>query len=282
MDRILKIGMLGCGEIAYEGSGPSIKKARNAEMIVAMDPVGHVAASFGQDFRMDHTTELEDVLGNDEVDAVVISAPHYMHEPLTVQAARAGKHVMCEKPIACTLEQADRMIEACRETGVLLSINMVTRYSAVTIKGRELVDQGVVGKIMGLQFHVMADKPTSYWSGGYSGRVPTDWRPSVEQSGGGVLVMNLVHDIDRFRYMTGLEVVRAYSEFDTFATDVEVEDYIAVTYRYDNGAIGNATASSCAKGRGGTGNRIVGRADRFRFKESASFHHRRVRGIGVW
>lgn len=154
--------------------------------------------------------------------------------------------------------QADRMIEACREAGVLLSINLITRYSAVTCKGRDLVDQGVVGKILGLQFHVMVDKPTSYWSGGYSGRVKTDWRPSVEQSGGGVLVMNLVHDIDRFRYMTGLEVVRAYSEYDTFVTDVEVEDYIAVTYRYNNGVTGNATASSCAKGRGGTGNRILG------------------------
>ena len=58
--------------------------------------------------------------------------------------------------------------------------------------------------------------------------------------------------------MTGLEVVRAYSEYDTFVTDVEVEDYLAVTYRYNNGVIGNATAPSCAKGRGGTGNRILG------------------------
>ena len=58
--------------------------------------------------------------------------------------------------------------------------------------------------------------------------------------------------------MTGLEVVRAYSEYDTFVTDVEVEDYLAVTYRYNIGVIGNATAPSCAKGRGGTGNRILG------------------------
>ena len=165
---------------------------------------------------------------------------------------------MCEKPIACTLDQADRMIEACRKADVQLGIALVSRYSASTVKGKELVEAGAIGKVIGMQFHVMANKPDSYWRGGYTGRVTTDWRPSVEMSGGGVLVMNLVHDIDRFRFMTGLEPVRAFCEFDTFLTDVEVEDAITVTYRYDNGAIGTATATSCAPGMMGNGNRIVG------------------------
>jgi predicted dehydrogenase len=73
-----------------------------------------------------------------------------------------------------------------------------------------------------------------------------------------VLVMNLVHDIDRVRHITGLEAVRVSCEYDTFCTDTEVEDYITAIYRYDNGAVGTVTATSCARGRRGTGNRIVG------------------------
>jgi predicted dehydrogenase len=227
-------------------------------MVIAMDPVPDVAASFGKTFEVPHTTKVEDVLSRPEVEAVVISAPHYLHEPLAVQAAQAGKHVMCEKPIACTLEQADRMIDACRKAGVLLGINLVSRYEPATLQGKALLASGAIGKVIGMQFHVMGDKPESYWTGGYTGRVRTDWRTSKEKSGGGVLVMNLVHDIDRFRYMTGLEAVRATCEYDTFCTATEVEDYISVTYRYDNGAIGTVTASSCARGRRGQGNRIVG------------------------
>jgi predicted dehydrogenase len=70
--------------------------------------------------------------------------------------------------------------------------------------------------------------------------------------------MNLVHDIDRLRYITGLEATRVSAEWDTYCTDVEVEDFISVTLRYDNGAIGNMLASSCARGGRGPGNRIYG------------------------
>ena len=127
MNGVLKIGMIGCGEIAYKASGQAIQQARNAEMVIAMDPVAHVAESFGATFGVNHTTELEQVLGSEDVEAVVISAPHYLHESLTVQAAEAGKHVMCEKPIACTMAQADRMIAACKNAGVLLSVNLISR-----------------------------------------------------------------------------------------------------------------------------------------------------------
>lgn len=258
MARKLKIGMLGCGEIAYKATGRSIMECQKAEMIVAMDPVPDVAESYGKTFEMPHTTSVEEVLSNPEVEAVVISAPHYLHAPLTVQAAEAGKHVMVEKPMACTLEQADAMIEACRKADVRLAVNLVSRYAPTTVKARELVRGGVIGKVIGIQFHGMSRKPDSYWTGGYTGRVQTTWRMSKAESGGGVLVMNFVHDLDRLWYITGLSPVRAFCEYDTFRTDTEVEDYIALTFRYDNGAIGTLTASSCAEGTRGHGDRIVG------------------------
>jgi UDP-N-acetyl-2-amino-2-deoxyglucuronate dehydrogenase len=261
----LHIGMIGCGEIAYGETAIAIQAADHAEMVIAMDTVQHVARSFGETYGVAYTTRLEDVLERPEVDTVVLSVPHDLHAPLTARAARAGKHVMVEKPIACTLEQADEMIAACREAGVRLGVLLITRYDSEVARARELIGRGAVGNIIAQQFHVVSNKPESYWTRGYSGRVHTDWRRSKERSGGGTLMMNLTHDVDRLRAITGLEAVRVYAEYDTFATDTEVEDTITLTIRYDNGAIGTLYACSCAPGAGSTGDRIYGTAGQIVF-----------------
>lgn len=285
MSSELRIGMIGCGEIAYKATAKSIQAAENARMVIGMDPVEHVAQSFGETYDVEATTRTEDVLSRSDVDAVVISAPHYLHEPLTIQAAEAGKHVMVEKPIACNVKQADAMIDACAKAGVKLAVNLVSRYTGAAIRAKELIEQGAIGKVLALKFHVAADKKETYWTQGYSGRVQTDWRTLKEKSGGGILMMNLVHDIDRMRYITGLEAVRVYSEYDTFLTDVEVEDFITVSIRYDNGALGNILASSCARGGEGTGNRIYGADGQLLFGSNLRvFTTRNVEGLeqGRW
>jgi predicted dehydrogenase len=254
----LRIAMIGCGEIAYKATARSIQASDHAEMVTGVDPVEHVARSFGETYGIETTTNLEAVLASREVDAVIISTPHYLHAPLAIQAARAGKHVMVEKPIACTVDQADAMIAACREAGVLLSVCLVSRYNPEAARAKALIDRGAIGRITALKFHGASNKPDSYWTGGFTGRVQTTWRKSLAQSGGGILIMNFVHDIDRLRYITGLEAVRIYAELDTYTTDVEVEDWITISIRYDNGALGNLLASSCARGGDSTGNRIYG------------------------
>ena len=249
--------MIGCGEIGV-ANAKSIDGAQNARISMAMDVVEKVAKDIGEQYNAPYTTDVGELLASQEVDAVIISTPHYLHAPLTVQAAKAGKHVMVEKPIAINLEQADEMIAACENAGVLLSVCFVSRYSVYCLKAKELIEKDVIGKIIAVKISAISDKPESYWHGGYSGRVKSDWRVFKEKSGGGYMIMNLVHDIDRLRYITGLEAVRVYSEYDTFATDVEVEDFLSVVIRYDNGAIGSIDGSSCAKGRESFGNRIYG------------------------
>ncbi|HID06232.1 MAG TPA: Gfo/Idh/MocA family oxidoreductase, partial [Armatimonadetes bacterium] len=127
----------------------------------------------------------------------------------------------------------------------------------------ELVQNEVIGRVIGISIHVLGDKPESYWYGGYTGRAQTDWRMHRDSSGGGILIMNAVHNIDYLRFITGLEVLRVYAEYDTLATSgVDVEDIISVTMRYANGAIGFIEALSCARGSYGpsqwAGDRIFG------------------------
>ncbi len=264
---IIRLGMVGCGEIAHKATGPAIQEAEGCEMLIGVDPVAGIAHSYGQAFGIKATTHLEDVLGNSDVDAVVISAPHYTHAPLAIRAAEAGKHVLVEKPIATNVKDADRMVEACAKHGVLLGVLLCSRYLPEALKARELIAQGAIGDIFAVQHHETKKKHDSYWTGGFTGRVDTVWRQSKRDSGGGPLIMNQVHDIDRMRYVTGLEPVRVYAEAGTFGSPrgVQVEDTIVVTLRYDNGAVGTILTSSACVGNESTGNRIYGTRGQFIF-----------------
>jgi predicted dehydrogenase len=122
------------------------------------------------------------------------------------------------------------------------------RYLPYIQKAKQMIEQGALGKLLGLNLTHYLDKPVSYWTGGRTGRVTTDWRLSKEKGGGGVLVFNLVHYLDIIGYLTSQEVVKAYSEYGTFDSPSETEDTISVTLRYDNQLVGNITAASCVRG----------------------------------
>jgi UDP-N-acetyl-2-amino-2-deoxyglucuronate dehydrogenase len=256
MSRKLRFGLIGLGEIAYSSTGHVLRQTANAEMIVGMDPLADIAASYEAEFGIPCSTNLEDVLAHPDVDAVVISTPHNLHVPLGIQAAQAGKHVVVEKPMATTLDDADALIAACKNAGVLCSSKEGSvRYQPATAKAKELITQGAIGELMATQVVGASNKPPSYWTGGYTGRVQTTWRKSKFESGGGVLIMNYIYDFYRLRYITGQEITRVFAEFGTYRTPVEVEDFITVTMRYTNGALGTWMASSCAPGASKAGAR---------------------------
>ena len=274
MTRKLRFGLIGLGEIAYSSTGHVLQQTANAEMIVGMDPLPDIAASYQATFGIPCSTNLEDVLSHPDVDAVVISTPHNLHVPLGIQAAQAGKHVIVEKPMATTLEDADALIAACKNAGVLCSSKEGSvRYQPATAKAKALIAQGAIGELMATQVSGASNKPPSYWTGGYTGRIQTTWRKSKFESGGGVLIMNYIYDFYRMRYLTGQEVTRVFAEFGTFRTPVEVEDFITVTLRYTNGALGSWMASSCvpgaskmgARGTKATDNRLFGTAGQIVF-----------------
>ena len=244
----LGIGMIGCGEIAVQ-TARGIAAAPSARHVMVMDVDARVAGDLGATYGVPHTTEVAALLANPDVDAVYIAVPHYLHAPLALRAIEAGKHVLVEKPIATTLEDADKMIAAARARGLTLSVAYLAQGNAALRRVRDLVADGAIGRVLGTRIVLRSDKPESYWTGGFTGRIQTDWRSSKAKAGGGVLIMNTVHDLNTMRWLVGLEVVRVYAEYDTFTTAVEVEDFVAVTYRYANRAIGTLEAGSAIRGR---------------------------------
>lgn len=213
-----------------------------------MDLNEEAAASLAREFDVDHTTSLDEVLGDDSIDAVVIAVPHHLHADVTIRAAEAGKHVIVEKPLATTLADADAMIEACRRAGVALSVLFSYRYEPIVVRAKQLIDEGALGTLTGTHIQFMTEKPVRYWAEGYKGRVQSDWRGSWDKAGGGVLMMNVCHMLDYFAFITGLEPSHVYSTYSTELSPVEVEDSISVSIGYDGGAIGSVHASSLARG----------------------------------
>jgi len=247
MPSELRFGIIGCGEIALQ-TCKGIAAAPNATVAMLMDPRPELLADLAEMFGAPTTTSADEVFASPDVDAVYIATPHNQHAPLGIRAAKAGKHVLVEKPIATTLADADALIAACRESGVALGVAYLAPVDGGMAAARDLVQGGALGKIIAVRITTYADKPDSYWTGGYTRRVHTTWRTSKEEAGGGILIMNAVHDLNTVRWVTGLEVARVYAEYDTLATQVEVEDTIGAVLRYDNGAIGVIQAGSAMRG----------------------------------
>jgi UDP-N-acetyl-2-amino-2-deoxyglucuronate dehydrogenase len=247
MASLLRFGIIGCGEIAAQ-TCQGISSAPNTAIAMLMDTRPEVLSDLAEFYHVPTTTDVDALLANPEVDAVYIATPHYLHAPLGIKAAEAGKHVLVEKPIATTLADADALIAACEKHNVKLGVAFYAQVDAAMAAARDLVRAGVLGKITFVRLSSLSRKPDAYWHGGYTGRVYTDWRTRKAQAGGGVLIMNVIHDLNTVRWVTGLEVVRVYSEMDTLATPVEVEDTIGVVMRYDNGAIGVVQAGSAMPG----------------------------------
>ena len=250
----LKFGLIGLGEIAYKSTGKIFRTTNKAEMIAGMDPVEHVTRSYQEEYGIPCSTNLNDILDNPKVDAVIISTPHNTHASLGIKAAEAGKHVIVEKPMATEMKDADALIQACKENGVLCSSKEAgIYYHSAGIKAREFVKKGAIGDIMAFHVFGAANKPPSYWTGGYSGRVQTTWRKSKNAAGGGLLIMNYIYDICRIRFLSGLDVSRVYGEYDVFRTDAEVEDFFSLTLRLENGALAVISGSSCIPGADASG-----------------------------
>lgn len=199
----------------------------------------------------------EALLGTPGLEAVLLSVPHHLHRPMAVQAARRGKHVMVEKPIANTLEEADEMIDACRANGVSLAVNYSFRYLPKIQKARSLIEAGALGTITGVQITSHQYKDRGYWAGAGSNS-PDDWRASKEKCGGGFLIMTLCHAIDYVYFVTGLKASRVYSEYATLGSPAEVEDMLSISFRMSNGAVGNVSAGSIMRGMPKAEERIWG------------------------
>ncbi|GAA2616475.1 myo-inositol 2-dehydrogenase [Paractinoplanes durhamensis] len=200
----------------------------DARLAAVADPVPGAAERLGADRAY---TDPEQVWADDDVDAVVIAAPARFHADLVVAAARAGKHVFCEKPMALTLADADRAIDACRAAGVVLQVGFNRRFAPDWAAARILLDTGQLGTPRLLRSLT---------------RDPGGFDPA-RVAPGTIFLETLIHDFDTLRFLNpGAEPVEVFAVADALVEpewrDRGLLDTAVVTIRFDNGAVGTAEA----------------------------------------
>ena len=209
---------------------------------------------------------LADLLADDAVDIVYIALPHYLLAPTTEQALAAGRHVLVEKPMALDDEEARRLGRMAEARKLRLGVFFQQRRAGTVGVARRLVSGGAIGEVRMARIATVTDKPPAYYRSGWSGRVVDGWRTRRDQAGGGVVLMNSIHQLDAFRYVTGLSFVGVLAATATLSSDIEVEDAASATLRLSNGGLANLVATAHSPGAGEPGtdrNRRQRRAHRF-------------------
>jgi predicted dehydrogenase len=246
---VLRTGLIGCG-----GRGAALADAisgtGNTRLTMVMDLSKKLSQNLGDRLRVPWTTELAEILDSKLLDAVLICTPHHLHASQVIQAAKSGKHIMIEKPFATSLREAVAAYQEVRKAGVHLSVILNHRYSPEIRAAKALIGMGALGELFGASLIFQEDKPLSYWRGGLTGRASSDWRMKWETSGGGVLIMTIIHYLDLLRYLPALEIVEVSAKYATLDSPGEVEDAITLWLRYENGSLGTVNGSSCARGIG--------------------------------
>ncbi len=189
---MVRWGMIGIGTIGREWMAAAIANQPDGELVAvaSSDPARASAFAAERGIEKAHVT-VADLLNDDAIDAVYVSTTNEWHKPQTLAAAAAGKHVLCEKPLAMNLADAVEMASACREAGLVMGTNHHLRNSATHRKLRELVASGAIGVVQAARvFHAVFLPPHVQ-----------GWRINAPESGGGVIFDITVHDADSVRFI---------------------------------------------------------------------------------
>ncbi|SFI65709.1 Gfo/Idh/MocA family protein [Thermoflavimicrobium dichotomicum] len=223
---MIRYGIVGCGHIAKKHVA-AIQAVDGAELVAVCDTNENRLAEFAVD-GVQGFTHIDDLLKTD-VDVVCICTPSGLHPELTIRAAEAKKHVVVEKPMALTLEDADRMIEACEKNGVKMAVVHPNRFRPAVQELRKKLENGSFGKIGHANATVRWNRNQAYYD-------QAPWRGTKEMDGG-VLMNQAIHNIDLLLWMMG-EVDEVTSYHATRIRQIEAEDTSVSIIRFKSGALG--------------------------------------------
>ena len=234
---MIRVAIVGTGSIAAAHVQAYLKQAGRCEIAALCDIVPGKAGQMKERFGLQNADCYEDyraLLARQDIDLVDVCAPPFVHGEVSVAALRSGKNVVCEKPMAASLEECDAMLKARDESGKLLSIIAQNRFRKPIRDLKALLDSGLAGRVR----HVQVD---SFWWRGHS-YYDLWWRGTWVKEGGGCTLNHAVHHIDMLCWMMGLPE-KVTSVFSNVGHDnAEVEDLSLSILRYP-GALGQLTAS---------------------------------------
>ncbi len=243
----LGLGVIGCGNMGAS-LATSAATLENAGVVCVSDVDETKGKDLAGKLSADYDPDYHRMLKRDDVEAVLIASPPFMHAEMAIAAAEAGVHVFSEKPMSPTLEGCDAMVAAARKHGVKLGVGLVCRFHATHTKVREIALSGEIGKPVCLIVHRLG--------GGWGGNWVAHWRTKRAQSGGTLMEVN-AHEIDFMRFVLG-DARKVYAVGGNFREKgIDYPDVALVSVNFASGAVG-LLHSSHVSAVGGYGGRLDG------------------------
>jgi predicted dehydrogenase len=221
-------GVLGCGDITDKRGAPAINAQAESRLVAFQSRTAAQAEAFARRHGAQRwTTSREELLADPEVTAVYVATEHHRHCDDTIAAAEAGKHVLCEKPMAMSVPECRRMIDACARNGVALQIAYYRRYYPKMLRMKELLDSGAIGEPVTAGIHLAGRLSRESIT-------PGNWRLDADLSGGGALVDTGSHRLDLLCWLLG-EPERAAAFAECREMPIEAPDVESILIRMASG-----------------------------------------------
>ncbi|WP_226581330.1 Gfo/Idh/MocA family protein [Halobacillus litoralis] len=235
----LKIAVIGCGSIAQHRHLLEYEANTNVEIAAVCDIVEERARKIGQLYGATLYTDYKELLENEDIDAVSVCLPNYLHAPVSIDALNAGCHVLCEKPMATSKEEAEDMIQTAEQNGKKLMIAHNQRFVPSHVKAKELIESGAIGKVYSFR--------TAFGHGGpegWSAEGEDSWFFKKDQAFIGAMGDLGVHKADLLRYILNEEFVDVAGFVENNAKeDITVDDNAVCILRSQSGIVGTMAAS---------------------------------------
>lgn len=225
----MKVGIMSFAHMHAYSYASQLKRLPGVEFTAIFDDDVERGKKAAERYSVEHYANQEEFLAQD-IDAVVICSENNRHKEMVLKAAKAKKHILCEKPIATNLEDAKEMIQVCEEEDVILQIAYPVRFSSPMRELKEMIDRGELGEIV-------AFRTTN------RGQNPGGWFIDEEQSGGGAVLDHTVHMVDIMRWYLGEEIVEVEAIIDSYFHEVSIDDAGILTFEFESGVIASHDAS---------------------------------------
>ena len=231
---MLKYALIGCGAAAkvhlhYLQKNPTVK------IVALCEPVSQISSEF-LELHVPIYQNYREMLKQEEIDAVTIASPHYLHYEQIMACAKKGIHILCEKPLAITFSQAVAAVNECKKAGVKLSVMLQRRCFHNTAVLKSIVENKSLGEIHKVHYNLQVNKNPEYYQG---------WRGKKEFVGGGVLLCQGLHDLDRIVHCFGKPEIVS-SKIKTTRDYIDVEDEAEAVLQLPNNILWHITASANA------------------------------------
>jgi len=227
----IRWGLIGCGDVARKRVAQAIKNEPRSQLVAACRRDQIKLQEFCTSFEIERSyTDANQLINDNDIDAVYIATPVKDHLPQTLAAARAGKHVLVEKPMAMTVGECDQMIAACGEADVKLGVAYYRRFYPLVHRIKDLLESGVIGAPLAVS--AVTSTPLGMQPGeeGY-------WRVIPSDGGGGALMDVGSHRINVFLHLFGeVKIVKALCE--TVAAKYESDDTALLLMKFERGMVG--------------------------------------------